>query len=463
MRLLFAASEVFPYAKTGGLADVADALPKALAKEIDISRVMPLYGFMQKEAFSFYDNFTLSLGEQNYSVKVYKDTNEGVITYFIEAPYLSDTQSLYGDVDGDYENNALRFGLFCKAVVMLGLRLNITHLHLNDWHSALVALFVKELSLKIKTLFTIHNLAYQGIFEKSTLQLLGIDAHCFTMEGVEFYNQVNFLKAGIAYADAITTVSPSYAKEILTPEFGCGLDGFLRLHEEKLFGILNGIDEDFFNPKSDANIIAKYDADSLELKTKNKDLLTQKLKIRNAKLPLFVMISRLVEQKGVTLLIKSLPLLQKQKINIFLLGDGDSSICKTFENLALKYDNFYFIAGYDEALSHKSYAAADFLLMPSRFEPCGLNQFIAMRYATLPLVHAVGGLKDSVHETAALCGRGFVYEEQKSAAFIAAVQRALRCYKDKNALRKLQQFNMQCDFSFDKSALQYIKLYKELL
>ena len=463
MRLLFAASEVFPYAKTGGLADVADALPKALAKEIDIARVMPLYGFMQKEAFKFYDNFTLSLGEENYAIKVYKDTKEDVVTYFIEAPYLSDTQNLYGDAEGDYKNNALRFGLFCKAVVMLGLRLNITHLHLNDWHSALVALVVKELSLKIKTLFTIHNLAYQGIFEKSTLQLLGIDAHCFTMEGVEFYNQVNFLKAGIAYADTITTVSPSYAKEILTPKFGCGLDGFLRVHKEKLFGILNGIDEDFFNPKSDANIIAKYDADSLELKAKNKELLTQKLQIKNAKLPLFVMISRLVEQKGVALLIKSLPLLQKQKINIFLLGDGDASICKTFENLAAKYDNFYFIAGYDEALSHKSYAGADFLLMPSRFEPCGLNQFIAMRYATLPLVHAVGGLKDSVHETAALCGRGFVYEEQKSAAFIAAVQRALTCYKDKNALRKLQQFNMQCDFSFDKSALQYIKLYKELL
>ena len=463
MRLLFAASEVFPYAKTGGLADVADALPKALAKVIDIARVMPLYGFMQKEKFRLYDNFTISLGEQNYSIKVYQDTKEGVVTYFIEAPYLSNTQNLYGDADGDYKDNALRFGLFCKAVVMLGLRLNITHLHLNDWHSALVALFVKEFSLNIKTLFTIHNLAYQGIFEKSTLQLLGIESHCFTMEGIEFYNQVNFLKAGIAYADVITTVSPSYVKEILTPEFGCGLNGFLHVHKEKLFGILNGIDVDFFNPKSDTKIIAQYDTDSLELKAKNKKFLMQKLQIKNAKLPLFVMISRLVEQKGVALLIKSLLLLQKQKINIFLLGDGDSSICKTFENLATKYDNFYFIAGYDEALSHKSYAGSDFLLMPSLFEPCGLNQLIAMRYGVLPLVHAVGGLKDSVHETVDLCGRGFLYEEQKTATFIAAIQRALKCYEDKNALQKLQQFNMQCDFSFEKSALQYIKLYKEIL
>jgi len=463
MRLLFVASEIFPYAKTGGLADVADALPKAVAKEIDIARVMPLYGFMQKDALEFYDNFTLSLGKQNYAVKVYKDTKKDVITYFIEAPYLSDTQTLYGDENGDYKNNALRFGIFCKAVVMLSLRLHITHLHLNDWHSALVALFVKELSLNIKTLFTIHNLAYQGIFEKSTLQLLDINNNYFTMDGIEFYNQVNFLKAGIAYADVITTVSPSYAKEILTPEFGSGLDGFLRLHKEKLFGILNGIDTDFFNPKSDTKIIAQYDKNSVTAKEKNKKFLTQKLKIKNAKLPLFVMISRLVEQKGIALLIESLPLLQKEKINIFLLGDGDANVCKTFENLALKYDNFYFLAGYNETLSHQSYAGADFLLMPSRFEPCGLNQFIAMRYATLPLVHAVGGLKDSVYETERLCGQGFVYKEQKTATFITTIQRAIKCYKNKKRVRKLQRFNMQCDFSFKKSALQYIKHYKEML
>lgn len=463
MNVLFVASEIFPYAKTGGLADVADALPKALHEHIAVSRVMPLYGFMSKTDLCLYDNFTLELEHRNYSVRILEHKEDGIVTYFVEAPFLSETSDLYGDSHGDYKDNALRFGIFCKAVVVLALRLNITLIHVNDWHSALIPLFVKDLSLKIKTLFTIHNLAYQGVFEQSVLERLGIDDKYFTMEGIEFYHQVNFLKAGIAYADAVTTVSPSYAKEILTPEFGCGLDGFLQAHQKKLFGILNGIDTAFFNPRHDTFLSRNYDADTLQMKKDNKEHLSHKRNIKNSHYPLFVMISRLAEQKGIALLIKTLPLLQKKKLNIFLLGDGDTALCTTLEELAAKFDNFYFLAGYDEELSHQAYGAADFLLMPSRFEPCGLNQFIAMRYAALPLVHAVGGLKDSVHEKEIGCGQGLVYQQQNPTEFTAAILRALKLYRDKKSYRKIQKFNMQCDFSFAQSAVKYIEHYRALV
>ena len=267
MRVLFCASEIFPFAKTGGLADVASALPKALKDEVEINSVMPLYGFMSKEKFQKESlTFSVSLGGIDYAIELYSTYNDGIKTYFIDAPLLSATQDLYGDEKGDYANNDLRFGIFCAAVVALASTLKIDILHLNDWHSALCALFIKESSLDIKTIFTIHNLAYQGVFEFNALSRLGIDESYFTIDGLEFYGNINFMKAGIAYSDKITTVSPQYAKEILTKEFGCGLEGFLSLHGEKLSGILNGIDSDFFNPKTDAALSFTYDSQSLEKK-----------------------------------------------------------------------------------------------------------------------------------------------------------------------------------------------------
>jgi len=397
---------------------------------------------MNAKKFDFYDDFSVSLDGNTYSIQVLTDEKKGVSTYFIKAPFLSDTKKLYGYEKGDYKNNALRFGIFCMAIIQLSLRLNITVIHLNDWHTALVALFVKDLSLGLKTVFTIHNLAYQGLFDAKVLELLGIPSKYFTMESLEFYEKVNFLKAGIAYSDLITTVSPTYAKEILTAEFGCGLDGFLREHQHKLVGILNGIDttSQYNDNVNFINIKAKYKDDTL---------------------PLFVMITRLVAQKGIDLLIDSLPFLMQENINLFVLGDGDAHITKKLKELANKYDNFYFFSGYDEKLSHQVYMAADFLLMPSTFEPCGLNQFIAMRYGSIPIVHGVGGLKDSVHENEIKCGRGISYKNQTKQEFVSALKRALALSEQER--KEIIAFNMQCDFSFHKSALKYLKLYKSLV
>ena len=452
MNVLFAASEIFPYAKTGGLADVSCALPLALKEYVKISRVMPLYGCMNESEYKSYDNFTVSLDGGHYQVTIFVKEEKDVVTYFVKAPHLSQTQNLYGDENGDYKNNALRFGIFCMGIIELALRLNCKLIHLNDWHTALVALFVKEYQLNIKTVFTIHNLAYQGVFDQSVLQTLGISERYFTMDALEFYSKVNFLKAGIAYSDMITTVSPTYAREILTEDFGCGLNGFLQKHEQKLVGILNGIDYTVFKPLKDKKI-----------KSKAKTDFCKKYKFKNPKLPLFIMVSRLVEQKGIDLLIESFEELQKKKINLFILGEGEAKYAEALHVTAAKYKNFSFFQAYDEDLSHQAYLASDFLLMPSRFEPCGLNQFIAMNFGSVAVVHEVGGLKDSVHEEKALCGQGITYIEQNKKEFLYAIERALNLYDEKKKMQKIIDFNLACDFSFDNSAKKYFKIYKSLL
>ena len=462
MRVLFCASEIFPFAKTGGLADVASALPKALKDEVEINSVMPLYGFMSKEKFQKESlTFSVSLGGIDYEIELYSTYNDGVKTYFIDAPLLSATQDLYGDEKGAYANNDLRFGIFCAAVVALASKLKIDILHLNDWHSALCALFIKESSLDIKTIFTIHNLAYQGVFEFNALSRLGIDESYFTIDGLEFYGNINFMKAGIAYSDKITTVSPQYAKEILTKEFGCGLEGFLSLHREKLSGILNGIDSDFFNPKTDLALSFPYDSQSLEKKYEDKKALLKTSKLKTPKKPLFVMISRLAHQKGFDLLLLALKPLLKKKLNFLLLGDGESHYKKRLETIALAHENFEFRVGYNEQLSHRIYAAADFLLMPSLYEPCGLNQFIAMRYGTIPIVHAVGGLYDSVQEDGLASQSGIVFKKPTKKALLDAIERALGLKNEQ--INKINHFNMSRELSFDESAKHYLCLYKGVL
>ncbi len=457
MKTLFASSEIFPFAKSGGLADVANALPKALNKKTDIISVMPFYGFMDISTFQKTDiKFDINLGGINYDIEILSRQNQNVLTYFIKAPLLSSTKNLYGD-DMAYANNDMRFGIFSKAITHLAIILHVEIVHLNDWHCALSAFWLKD--TKIKTIFTIHNLAYQGVFAKHTLDRLGIDEKHFNYKDLEFYGNCNFMKAGIRYCDAITTVSPTYAKEILTPSFGCGLDGFLRFYKDKLSGILNGIDREIFNPKTDKTIFKNYDKNSLALKEENKKALFKKIKLNNTNIPLFVMISRLVEQKGFDIILASIDEFAKKELNILFLVDGESKYKKSLIESSKKYKNFELIFGYNESLSHQIYASADFLLMPSLFEPCGLNQMIAMNYGTIPIVHGVGGLKDSVHENSKRCGQGIVFSKPTKKAFSMAISRALKL-ENRDFIQK---FNMQCDFSFDKSALKYIKLYKKVL
>ncbi len=405
---------------------------------------------------------SVNLGGINYDINFYKTFNKNVLTYFVNAPLLSDTQNLYGDTEA-YANNDIRFGLFSIAIVKLATILNVDVLHLNDWHTALAAFWIRQENPKIKTIFTIHNLAYQGVFSEDSLQRLGIDKKYFTMDSLEFYGRCNFMKAGIKYSDKIATVSPNYAKEILTPAFGCGLDGFLIHHKEKLSGILNGIDTKVFNAKIDSSLFRNFDVNSLELKFENKKALLKKTKLKNAKLPLFVMISRLAEQKGFDILIDSLELLLKQELNLLLSVDGGSPFKKTLMNASKLHNNFEIFFGYNEELSHQIYASADFLLMPSLFEPCGLNQMISFRYGTIPIVHDTGGLHDSVFEKTKKCGLGISFSKPTKRAFFQAVIRALKLYKKRKQMIDMQKFNMGCDFSFEKSALKYINLYNEIL
>ncbi len=464
MKLLFVSSEIFPHAKSGGLADVAHALPRALKKYLDISRVMPLYGFMNKELLEKCEiSFRIELSGIYYNISLYTSENDGVKTYFIDAPLLSFTQNLYGDAKGEYSNNDLRFGIFCAAAVELAVQLHVDILHLNDWHSALCALFIKDKKLNLKTVFTIHNLAYQGVFGFDSLQRLGIDKKYFTMDALEFHSKVNLMKAGIAYSDCVTTVSPRYAEEILSNTFGCGLDGFLQKYSSKLFGVLNGIDTATFSPLTDKALIAPFDSEHLELKYLNKKELFQNIGVQEGiKNPLFAMISRLAHQKGFDLLLSSLELILSRQLHLLLLVEGTASYKEQLEEFAKKYDNFSFLFGYDEELSHRIYASADFLLMPSLFEPCGLNQMIAMRYATVPVVHGVGGLFDTVHEDESVCGRGIVFFEPTKKALLGAIERALELYQNTQKMQEIIHFNMKCDFSFDKSAKVYFHYYQNL-
>jgi starch synthase len=462
MKVLFASSEIYPYAKTGGLADVSEALPSALKRHVDVSRVMPLYGFMDKKKFKLHDAFSVKIVKNEYEIEIFRQSKGGIVNYFVKAPLLSDTENLYGNKDGDYVDNDSRFAIFCKAVVELSKRLSVETIHLNDWQTALVAFFVKESALDIKTVLTIHNLAYQGVFAYETLSKLGIDEKYFNIDAFEFYGKANFLKAGVAYSNAVTTVSPTYAKEILTHEFGCGLEGFLAHHKDKIGGILNGVNAKLYDPSSDKSIEFAYDASSVEIKRENKVAFIKNSTLKDPRKPLFAMVSRLVEQKGIDLIMESLEETLAKKINLFILGDGSQKVCDRLSELSQKYDNFEFREGFSDALSRQTYAAADFFLMPSVFEPCGLSQFIAMRYGATPIVHGVGGLKDSVFEEENGLGRGIVYSNQNKEEFLGAIDRALELKKNSLKFKELIKSNMQRDFSFESSALAYLEIYKGL-
>ncbi len=463
MTLLFASAEIHPFAKSGGLADVAHALPRALAKEgITINRVMPRYSFVSLNNLQPCEPaLHVTLGGVTYPIALYCLDNDNVTTYFIDAPLLSTTQHAYGDETGDYTINDMRFGIFCEAVIQLAEHLGSDVIHCNDWHTGLIPFLVKTRHLPIKTLFTIHNLAYQGLFEQSSLKRLGIDECYFHLEALEFYGHLSFMKAGIAYCDALTTVSPTYAKEIVTPEFGCGLEGFLRSHQQKLSGILNGIDTAFFDPAQDQTLAAPFDAQSLKNKLKNKKFILKTSDMAESSLPLFIMISRPVQQKGFELLIESIHALLKRPLNLIVLSGCDNEYCTELKAVAKHHPNFFLHIGYDESLSHRLYAAADFLLMPSLFEPCGLNQMIAMRYGAIPIVHSVGGLKDTVHEDSNVCGRGIIFSKSSKRALLMACDRALKLSSKER--HEYMRFNMACDLSFQQSALQYINQYQTIL
>ncbi len=467
MNILFASSEIFPFAKSGGLADVAGSLPKAMSEENSVEVIMPLYKFIDRAGYNIKHvmSYELKIGFVIYPVSIHSCIYEGITCWFLYSPILCDRDYLYGS-GGSYSDNDVRFGIFCYGVLkwidLTKKKLDI--LHLNDWQTALMAWISKQYEFNFKILLTIHNLAFQGIFSKLSMKRLGIDWRYFKMEGLEFYDKINILKAGIVYSDALTTVSPTYAEEILTPAFGCGLDGVLIANKRKLKGILNGIDTHIFSPKTDRLIAHQYDKNRLSLKQKNKRYFCEKIGFSD-KMGLIIFIGRLTRQKGVDLILEAADKLSRLHINIAILGSGSIKQNELFEKMSERHKNISVTVGYDEVQARIMYAAADFLLMPSLFEPCGLNQMIAMRYGTVPIVRKTGGLKDSVHDFSLNLpgGQGICFDKPSSSELYEAVSRAISLKCDNRRFKIIKKHNMKSDFSWEKSAKEYIAIYKELL
>lgn len=457
LKVLFAASEAAPFAKTGGLADVAGSLPIALAEmDIDVRLIIPKYGRIKV------DGPETVIGKD---VKV----------YFVENEEYFDRKELYGDKFGDYHDNLERFAFFSKEALERCKRENFQPdiIHCNDWQTALIPVYLNTLYkydpffAKTKVLYTVHNLAYQGLFNKDEFPKTGLDWGLFTIEYFEFYDKVNLMKAGLIYADAISTVSPAYAKEILTKEFGCGLEGVLKNRESVLSGILNGIDYNLWNPAADKRIAKNYSIETIGDKYINKEKLQKELALKiDRDIPMIGMISRLADQKGLDLLSKIIEELLSMKLQFVLLGTGDNKYHILFEKMAKIHNkNTSINLRFDAGLAQKIYAASDIFLMPSKYEPCGLGQMISLRYGTVPVVRETGGLKDSVKEFNQKTkeGNGFTFSEHRADHLFAALKRALNLYKNKAVWAALVKKVMSLDFSWEASAKEYVKLYQKII
>ncbi|MBN2198690.1 MAG: glycogen synthase GlgA [Candidatus Aminicenantes bacterium] len=482
MKIAFIASEAVPFSKTGGLADVAGALPRALASRgAEVRVFLPFYR-VTREA-----DRTLSLsktagaaetdwrgGRVRFGLRV--SHQRGYSVHFIEQDDYFDREGLYGTSAGDYPDNGERFGFFCLAALEAmrkdSFRPDIVHTH--DWQSALSLAYLRNRFSEdaffkgTSSVFTIHNLAYQGLFPREILSAVGLPDNLFHHEEMEFYGRVSFLKAGILYASAVTTVSPTYSREIQTPEFGCGLDGLLRHRSEVLSGILNGVDASEWDPAKDRHIAARYTPDKREgKKTCKADLLkTFGLPIDEEDIPVMGMVTRLAAQKGLDILADALDGLFEEKLRLVILGQGDPSLERRLaEAQKRRPDAFGIRLGFDETLAHKIYAGSDLFLIPSRYEPCGLTQMYSLKYGTIPVVRATGGLEDTVQEfdPETRRGNGFKFREAAPDALLGAVRRAGKILRRKDLWASLVGNAMACDFSWDRSAEDYLRLYRGIL
>ena len=479
MKVLFASSEVWPLIKTGGLGDVAYSLPHALQQQgIDIRIVLPAYQDVLKKlkSFTILGWLTLELAAKEYSVRILQTEHEkfSLPIWLLDCPALFDRAgNPYTHPEGyDWFDNAERFALFSLAVARLAMDdLNLDWkpeiVHSNDWQTGLVSAFLDHEIDRPKRVFTIHNLAYGGYFSQQEFQRLQLPPQWWSSEGIEFYGNMSMIKAGIIYSDQITTVSPSYAKEICTPEFGYGLAGVLSHRRYKLTGILNGIDPEVWNPRTDPLLPYHYSAKQIYPgKQKNKQALLEANGIEVTKkhlaAPLLGMVSRLVEQKGVDMIIEAIPqLLETSDANFIFIGTGDPSIEAQLLELQRHHPQRVMVSiEYSEAKAHLLEAGCDLFMMPSRFEPCGLNQLYSLRYATLPIVHRTGGLADTVVDAELKNATGFVFDSATTKALVNTIQRALHLFSHKKRWNQLQRNAMQQDFSWGKSALKYMQLYQ---
>ncbi len=474
MRILFVTPEAIPFAKTGGLADVAGALPAALrGLGVDARLIMPFYRAAQDRNFPLnvmVSGLYVPLGRQMLRADILQGaTPDRVPVYFVAREDLYDRPNLYGNAWGDYYDNGERFIFFSRAVVTFIEQMTVRPhcIHCNEWQTGLIPAWIKanpDRFKGIRTVFTVHNVGYQGIYPWNKFELTGLPEHYFHPEGMEYWGNFSLLKAGIVFADALTTVSPTHAKEIQTPEFGKGLDGLLRHRRNALTGILNGIDENVWNPGSDPLLPANYTFKKISGKHVCKRSLIHELGMDDAFIhrPVLAVISRLDAQKGIDLLLSSLDHIMTLDVGLIVLGTGEASIQNAICDAIRKYPHqIRFEMRFDEPLAHRILGGADMVLVPSRYEPCGLIQMYAMKYGTIPIVHGVGGLEDTVMNFDPKNGKGngFKFTPDMPHALIRAVREAVSLYQNQNAWRRLMQNAMQADFSWTRSARNYLKLY----
>lgn len=480
MKIVITASECVPFVKTGGLADVAGALAKNLKKEgHDVRVFLPLYRKVDRKMHAVktvYKNLLIPMGDRMEKADIMLSTKvEGIPVYFIDHPGYFDREELYRTSAGDYEDNNARFIFFSHAVVealkAVDFKPDIIHTH--DWQVGLVPVYLKTsykydaFFANTATVFSIHNLAYQGTYSIETMNLTAISFDEFTPEKLEFWGQLNILKGGIVYSDIVTTVSKTYANEILTEEFGRGLDGVLLNRREDLYGIINGIDYDEWDPKTDANLEVNYSLRTLTKKEENKKKLLKRCKLPWQKNePVIGVVSRLDPQKGFDILAEAIEEIMALKVQFVLLGKGDAKYQDLFTEMGVKYPkNVSINLTFDNQLAHLIYAGSDMFLMPSYFEPCGLGQLISLKYGTVPVVHATGGLADTIKEYApkAGTGNGFSFKEYSSAELVATVKRAVGLYQNKSEWAKLVANGMKEDFSWGKVIPEYNAVYEKAL
>jgi starch synthase len=482
MQILFCASEAAPFAKSGGLADVAGSLPESLHKlGCDVRIFMPLYRCVRDMAPALVplsQGIIIPIGTHDYHIHLWESrTKSGIPIYFLEKDEFYDGSYLYGSpVRGDYEDNAERFIVLSQAARQLCEAIDWypSIFHLHDWQTGLVAAYLQmnwRYDSKFShsgTVFTIHNIAYQGVFPAGFFSLTNLPPSAWSLQGIEFWGNCNFLKAGLVCSDFITTVSPRYASEITTKDFGFGLDGVLREREDSFRGILNGIDTNIWAPQTDPSLPGNYSADDLDGKKVCKEALFKQMgfSAKSCDLPLLGIISRLATQKGFDLLEEILPDLMKLQVNLVILGTGEATIETNLRNMEKIYpDHLKFANQYDEKMAHLIEAGTDIFLMPSRYEPCGLNQMYSQHYGTIPVVHATGGLEDSVTDVLEYpdSGTGFKFYKYEPKAFLETIRSALELLKDPHKWVEIQKRAMVQDFSWDRPARQYVEVYEKVL
>ncbi|WP_461205950.1 glycogen synthase GlgA [Clostridium sp. DL1XJH146] len=472
MKILFASGESHPFLKTGGLGDVAYALPKALRKlGVDARVIMPKYSKINskyKDQMTKLYEFYVPVGWRYEYCGIYKLVYDDVPFYFLDNEYYFDRAQAYGEFD-----DGERFAYFSKAILDAIVHLDDfipDILHCNDWHTAMAIPLLQEHFQKngvyedMRTIFTIHNLKFQGVFGPEMLtELLDLDESWYAEEKIKFYDGISYMKGGIMFANAVSTVSPTYAQEIQSEYFGEGLQGLLQSKKDNLFGITNGIDVDLFNPSQDESIFYKFDVNSIDRKALNKEELQRVLGLPvNKDIPIITMVTRLTEQKGLDLVAYMLEELLQENIQIVILGTGDKEYEDVFKYFAWKYpnkmsSNIYF----DANLANKIYASSDMFLMPSRFEPCGLGQLISLRYGTIPVVRETGGLNDTVQAYNEFIdeGNGFSFTSYNAHDLLYSIRRAIGFYWNKNIWDNLVKRAMEGDYSWEKSAKEYIDMY----